>query len=84
LNNNDKNKNGKVETDYNKVQILIVDDNFFCSVAVVNLLQQYQMESHLATDGQEAFELVKHRFETTGTTYRLIIMDVFMPICTGI
>ena len=65
------------------MQILIVDDNFFSSIAVVNLLQQYGMDSHLATDGQEAYEMVKRRFERTSTTYRLILMDVYMPICDG-
>ena len=41
------------------------------------------MESHMAIDGQEAFDAVKRRFESTGTTYKLIIMDVFMPVCDG-
>ena len=41
------------------------------------------MEFHLATDGKEAFEMVKLRFERTSTTYRLILMDVYMPICDG-
>lgn len=26
---------------YDNIKVLIVDDNFFCSIAVVNLLQQY-------------------------------------------
>ena len=65
------------------MQVLVVEDNFFCEVAVVNLLEQYGFESHSATDGQEAFELVKDRFEKTGTTYKLILMDVYMPICDG-
>ena len=69
--------------DYSQINVLVVDDNFFSSIAVVNLLQQYQLESHLATDGQEAFEMVKRRFERSGTTYKLIIMDVYMPICDG-
>ena len=34
-------------------------------------------------DGQEAFEMVRRRFEQTGTTYQLIIMDVYMPVCDG-
>ena len=68
---------------YSNVQVLVVDDNFFCSIAVVNLLQQYQIESHLATDGQEGFEMVRRRFECDGSIYKLIIMDVYMPICDG-
>ena len=41
------------------------------------------MDCHLATDGQEAFNMVRRRFEQTSTTYKLIIMDVYMPICDG-
>ena len=37
----------------------------------------------MATDGQEGFDMVKHRFEKSGSTYDLIIMDVYMPICDG-
>ena len=37
----------------------------------------------MATDGQEAFEMVKQRFDRTSSTYQLIIMDVYMPICDG-
>ena len=48
--------------DYSKVQVLVVEDNFFSRVAVINLLEQYGFLSHSATDGQEAFELVKERF----------------------
>ena len=49
----------------------------------MTILQQYQIESHLATDGQEAFDFVKMRYEETSTMYNLIIMDVHMPICDG-
>ena len=61
----------------------MVDDNFFCSLSVSTQLKQFQIEYHLATDGQEAFDMVKHRFERTGSCYQLIIMDVYMPICDG-
>ena len=44
--------------DYVKVEVLVVEDNFFSQVAVINLLEQYGFESHSATDGQEAFEKV--------------------------
>ena len=65
------------------VQILVVDDNFYASFAITSVLQQYQLESHYASDGKEAFEMVKRRFEETGKTYSLIIMDIFMPVCNG-
>ena len=37
----------------------------------------------MATDGQEGFDMVKSRFERDFSTYKLIIMDVYMPICGG-
>ena len=52
-------------------------------MAVVNLLEQYGLASDNATDGREAFEMVKERFDQTGETYKLILMDVYMPICDG-
>ena len=65
------------------MQVLVVEDNFFSLLAVINLLEQYGFECHSATDGQEAFELVKDKFLKTQTTYKLILMDVYMPICDG-
>ena len=50
----------------NAPKILIVEDNFYQSVALETLLQQYTLEVELATDGEEAFQLVKQRFEQTG------------------
>ena len=67
----------------NLAEVLVVEDNFYQSVALITLLQQYGLEIDYATDGQEAFEKVKSRFEETSTSYTLIIMDVFMPICNG-
>lgn len=69
--------------DYKNVKVLIVDDNFFCSLSVSSQLKQYQIDYHMATDGQEGFDMVKHRFDRDGSTYDLIIMDVYMPICDG-
>ena len=63
--------------------MLVVEDNFFSLAAVVNLLEQYGLESDNATDGQEAYELVKEKFDKVGKTYKLILMDVYMPICDG-
>ena len=37
----------------------------------------------MATDGLEGFDMVRRRFERTGESYKLIIMDIFMPICDG-
>ena len=37
----------------------------------------------MATDGQEGFDMVRNRFNIDYSTYKLIIMDVYMPICDG-
>ena len=37
--------------DYENVKVLVVDDNFFCSLSVSTQLKQFQIEYHLATDG---------------------------------
>ena len=42
-----------------KVEVLVVEDNFFSLAAVVHHLEQYGLISDNATDGQEAFEMVK-------------------------
>ena len=64
-------------------QVLVVEDNFFSSVALINLLEQYGFDSDCATDGYEALAMVKKKFTKTGSTYALIVMDVYMPICDG-
>ena len=42
------------------------------------------MQAHHALNGQDAIELVRSRFQQAGLTYRLIITDLFMPICSGL
>lgn len=64
-------------------KVLVVDDNFFCGLSVTTQLKQYQIEYDMATDGQEGFDMVRNRFNIDYSTYKLIIMDVYMPICDG-
>lgn len=47
-------------------------------------LEQYQFETDVATNGEEAVELVQNLFETQSRTYNLILMDYDMPILNGI
>ena len=42
--------------------ILVVDDNSYNMISIMTVLQQYQLETDLASDGNEAFQLVKRRF----------------------
>ena len=63
--------------------MLIVDDNYFDSVALMGLFEQYQLSVENAYDGLKAFDMVKKRFESTGSTYKLIMMETVMSICNG-
>ena len=64
--------------------ILIVEDNSFCHYALAALIEQYQIEYESAYDGMQAEVLIQERFETYGTTYTLILMDLFMPRQDGL
>ena len=64
--------------------ILIVEDNTFCHYALAALIEQYQIEYDSACDGIKAEILVKERFKNSGTTYTLILMDLFMPRQDGL
>ena len=64
--------------------ILIVEDNSFCYYALTSILQQYQLEFDTAWDGEWAFEMVERRYKESGTTYKLIVMDFYMPNLNGL
>ena len=53
-------------------------------VAIMKVLYSFHFEADLASDGNEAFQLVKRRYERHRKTYKLIVMDYTMPICTGV
>ena len=65
------------------VEILVVEDNLFCSYALVSILQQYQIDCDLANNGEDAIQRVTQRWNRDGTTYKLIIMDLKLPIIDG-
>ena len=67
----------------NQASILLVDDNSFSTVATQCILHQYGYDCDTALDGREALNLVKRRFEKYNSTYTLILMDYFMPVCNG-
>ena len=64
--------------------ILIVEDNSFCYYALTTILQQYQIEFDTAWDGEWAYEMVERRYNETGSTYKLIIMDLYLPNLSGL
>ena len=40
-------------------KILIVEDNLFCAYAITSLLEQYSIASEIASNGQEALEMIQ-------------------------
>ena len=64
-------------------EILVVEDNLFCSYALISILQQYQIDCDVASNGEEAIQRVTQRRNWDGTTYKLIIMDLKLPIIDG-
>lgn len=66
------------------MEILVVEDNLFCSYALISILQQYQIDCDVASNGEQAIQMVTKRFNWDGTTYKLIIMDLKLPIIDGL
>ena len=64
-------------------EILVVEDNLFCSYALISILQQYQIDCDVARNGEEAIQRVTQRRNRDGTTYKLVIMDLKLPIIDG-
>jgi len=59
--------------------ILIVEDNLINQKVLINLLHQSQMNISVASNGQEAVDLVKE----SKIDFDLVLMDINMPIMDG-
>ena len=64
-------------------EILIVDDCLFNVAALKSLIMMFDYECDNCSDGQEALEAVKDRMERNQPLYKLIMMDLSMPIMDG-
>ncbi|CAK92711.1 unnamed protein product (macronuclear) [Paramecium tetraurelia] len=68
----------------NCIQILIVDDVRFNHNAIEALLSQHKMKMDSAYNGQQAIEIVKQKLiSPCCKTYKLIFMDIEMPVKNG-
>ena len=70
-------------------KILLVDDMPFNLIPVTLLLQEeFGIDAHTATNGQDAYEQYKKLFDKEcgcpERTFKLIFMDIQMPIMDGI
>ena len=43
------------------------------------MIEQYQMESLIAANGNRALDMVKSRFEADQSTFKFIFLDLMMP-----
>ena len=64
-------------------QILIVDDVQFNLLTLQSLLRRYSLKVDLAHDGQEAIDKVREKYENSDNLYKIIFMDIQMPIKDG-
>ncbi|CAD8200344.1 unnamed protein product [Paramecium pentaurelia] len=68
----------------NCIQILNVDDVRFNHSAIEALLSQHKMKMDSAYNGQQAIEKIKQKLNSTCCkTYKLIFMDIEMPVKNG-
>ncbi len=66
------------ETNYSGLRVLVVDDNSTNHVVVTSLIESLVAEVHLASNGQEAIDLLKT------TEIDVVLMDIHMPVMDGI
>lgn len=59
-------------------KVLIVDDNKINQLVTQKVLEQYGIQHHTASNGQEALDLVQEN------TFDFILMDVNMPVMNGL
>ena len=64
---------------YDKLHVLVVDDNLVNRTLLASFLKRLGIESDLACDGQEALEAVK-----TQGPFDLVFMDLVMPYMDGL
>ena len=55
----------------------------FNLLTLQSLLRRYSLKVDLAHDGQEAIDKVKEKHEKSGYLYKIIFMDIQMPIKDG-
>jgi CheY-like chemotaxis protein len=65
-----------------KKKLLIADDNEFNRLIITMLLDEMRINYEVATNGKEALDMLEH-LSSIGQEFRLIILDIEMPILSG-
>lgn len=55
----------------------------FNLITLQSLLKKYHLKVDLAHEGEEAVAKVKEKFEKSKTLYKIIFMDIQMPVKDG-
>ena len=78
--NDTKNKNNNSKND-----VLIVDDEQFNLNSLTNILHKLKINCDSCKDGKDCIELIEEQItKNNKCNYKLILMDIIMPIMNGI
>jgi signal transduction histidine kinase/CheY-like chemotaxis protein len=72
---------GKTPTDFSGLRILLVEDNELNRMVAVGVLEPTGCEVAIATDGQQALDMLRKQGEDH---FSLVLMDVQMPVMDGL
>lgn len=70
--------------EHRKSKILIVEDDYYGSLALQNIINTLSMGSFAVDSGFKAIEVIKERYEEEKSTFQLILIDYIMPNMNGI
>ena len=62
---------------------MVVEDNLYAAMALITIFEQYSLRCNMVSGGREAVNMVKQRYEKSQTSYKLIIMDLYLPELDG-
>ena len=65
-------------------QVLIVDDEFICANALLMNLRYLNYTAEISITGTQAIKLVKKRIKNSKNIYKVIFIDIHMPIKNGL
>ena len=82
------NQNSSINCNCNCKDILLVDDDEFILKTSKNILKSFKLEADFASDGQECLNKIKEKQEKNcncpKNKYKLVLMDITMPVMDGI
>ena len=82
------NQNSSISCNCNCKDILLVDDDEFVLKTSKNILKSFKLEADFASDGQECLNKIKEKQKKncncSKNKYKLVLMDITMPVMDGI